>query len=147
MTLATRALVATLCAMLATAADGAPRTPAKPAPTATPTPTPTPAPVETPPPYEPQLLRLSELMGALYYLRDLCHAGDGAQFRDKMAGLLEAEAHGEARKATLAGAFNKGARDYALTYRTCNATAEDIIARFLDESGRIARDIAGRYGG
>jgi uncharacterized protein (TIGR02301 family) len=150
MKLAARGLAGALCAMLATAAAGAPpppQQPAKPAPAATPAPTPAPAPVETPPPYEPQLLRLSELMGALYYLRDLCHAGDGAEFRDKMAGLLEAEAHGEARKATLAGAFNKGLRDYALTYRTCNGTAQDVIARFLDESGRIARDIAGRYGG
>jgi uncharacterized protein (TIGR02301 family) len=86
-------------------------------------------------------------MGALYYLRDLCQAGDGAQFRDKMARLLEAEAHTEERKATLAGAFNKGFGDYSLTYRTCTGNAQDVIAHYLDESSHIARDIAGRYGG
>ena len=113
---------------------------APPAPTATATP-------EPPPPYEPQLLRLAELMGALFYLRDLCQAGDGDQFREKMARLLEAEAHTEERKATLAGAFNRGFGDYALTYRTCTPSAQEVIANYLDESGRIARDIASRYGG
>ena len=123
----------------------APAPPAKPA--ATPAPAATPTPTETAPPYEPQLLRLAELMGALFYLRDLCQAGDGAEFRDKMARLLEAEAHTEERKATLAGAFNRGFGDYSLTYRSCTATAREVISSYLDESARIARDIASRYGG
>ena len=93
------------------------------------------------------MLRLAELMGALFYLRDLCHAGDGDAFRDKMARLLEAEAHTEERKATLAGAFNRGFGDYALTYRKCTPSAKEVIAHYLEESGRIARDVAGRYGG
>jgi uncharacterized protein (TIGR02301 family) len=123
-----------------------PKPPPKPA--ATPAPAvPTPTPTETPPPYEPQLLRLAEMMGALFYLRDLCHAGDGEAFREKMARLLEAEAHTEERKATLAGAFNRGFGDYALTYRKCTPSAEEVIAHYLEESGRIARDVAGRYGG
>jgi uncharacterized protein (TIGR02301 family) len=123
-----------------------PKPPPKPATTPAPA-VPTPTPTETPPPYEPQLLRLAELMGALFYLRDLCHAGDGEAFREKMARLLEAEAHSEERKATLAGAFNRGFGDYALTYRKCTPSAEEVIAHYLEESGRIARDVAGRYGG
>ena len=143
-----RALAVALVLWLAAgplAAQTPPKPPPKPA--ATPAPTPAPTPTETPPPYEPQLLRLAELMGALSYLRDLCQAGDGPQFRDKMARLLEAEAHSEPRKETLAGAFNRGFGDYALTYRTCNASAKEVISHYLEESGRIARDIAGRYGG
>ena len=141
-----RALAVALALLLAIEplAAQTPKPPPKPAVTPTPTPTPTP---ETPPPYEPQLLRLAELMGALSYLRDLCQAGDGDQFRAEMARLLEAEAHTDERKATLAGAFNRGFGDYALTYRTCTANAHEVIAHYLDESGRIARDIAGRYGG
>jgi uncharacterized protein (TIGR02301 family) len=142
-----RALAAALALAVATAAPAASPPPVKPSATPQPTPTPTPTPVEAPPPYEPQLLRLAELMGALFYLRDLCQAGDGAEFRDKMARLLEAEAHSEPRKETLAGAFNRGFGDYALTYRTCNASAKEVISHYLEESGRIARDIAGRYGG
>ena len=119
-------------------------TPAKPAAAAE---QPAPPPAEPPPPYEPQLLRLAEVIGALSYLRDLCGDGDGATFRAKFAGLLETEAATPARKETLAGAFNRGFRDYELTYRACTPTAREIVARFLDEAGRIARDVANRYGG
>lgn len=128
------------------AAQSPPAKPAAPVPTPPPSPAPTPT-TAPPPPYEPQLLRLSELMGALSYLRDLCKAGDGAEFRAKMAKLLEAEAATQERKELLAGAFNRGFSDYNLTYRTCTPSAEEIVARFLDEFGRIARDIASRYGG
>jgi uncharacterized protein (TIGR02301 family) len=104
-------------------------------------------PAEPPPPYEPQLLRMAEVIGALSYLRDLCGAGDGATFRAKFASLLETEGNTPARKETLAGAFNRGFRDYEMTYRACTPAAQEIVARFLEEAGRIARDVANRYGG
>jgi uncharacterized protein (TIGR02301 family) len=146
-----RTLAAVVALALAITPLAAQTRPAKPAaspqPAPTPSTTPTPAPPEPPPPYEPQLLRLSELMGALSYLRDLCQAGDGAEFREKMSRLLEAETHSETRKETLAGAFNRGFDDYELTYRACTPAAREIVARFLDESARIAKDVANRYGG
>lgn len=115
---------------------------------------PTPAPTEqapptpaAPPPYEPQLLRMAEVIGTLSYLRDLCGDGDGATFRAKFANLLETEGNTPSRRETLAGAFNRGLRDYELTYRTCTPAAREIIAHFLDEAARIARDVANRYGG
>jgi uncharacterized protein (TIGR02301 family) len=120
----------------------------------TPPPRPAPSPPEQsapqpgdPPPYEPQLLRLAEIVGALSYLRDICGAGDGATFRAKFSSLMETEANTAARKEALAGAFNRGLRDYELTYRACTPAAQDIVARYLDEAGRIARDVANRYGG
>jgi uncharacterized protein (TIGR02301 family) len=100
-----------------------------------------------PPPYEPQLLRLSEIMGALAYLRDLCGAPDADAFRAKMAALLEVEAKTDARKERLAGAYNRGFEGYALTYRACTPAAHEIVARFLDEAARISKDLANRYGG
>jgi uncharacterized protein (TIGR02301 family) len=102
---------------------------------------------EPPPPYEPQLLRLSEIMGALAYLRDLCGAPDADAFRAKMAALLEVEAKTDARKERLAGAYNRGFEGYALTYRACTPAAHEIVARFLDEAARISKDLANRYGG
>jgi uncharacterized protein (TIGR02301 family) len=107
---------------------------------------PAPAP-EPPPPYEPQLLRLAELMGALAYLRDLCGAHDADAFHAKMASLLEAEAKSESRKASLAGAYNSGFRGYELSYRVCTPAAHEIIVRFLDEAAKISTDVANRYGG
>lgn len=163
---------APLSAAAQTGRAGRPPTPAaEPTPTPTPTPTnapaatarpanpavnaaqpapaasPTPAQPEAPPPYEAQLLRLAELIGALTYLRDLCDDGDGAAFRAKFADLVDAEGTTDARKESLAGAFNRGFRDYELTYRACTPTAREIVARFLDEAGRIAKDVANRYSG
>ena len=124
--------------------------PAKPtAPAAKPSPAApqSPAQPDAPPPYEAQLLRLAELIGALTYLRDLCGDGDGADFRAKFADLVAAEGTTDARQQSLAGAFNRGFRDYELTYRACTPIAREIVARFLDEASRIAKDVATRYSG
>ncbi len=99
-----------------------------------------------PPPYEPQLLRLSEILGALSYLRDLCGPEDGEDWRVKMSALLEAEAKTGQRRSKLTGAFNRGFRGYETTYRSCTPNARSAISRYLDEGGRIAHDIAYRYG-
>jgi len=102
---------------------------------------------EPPPPYEPQLLRLAEIIGALAYLRDLCGAHDADAYRAKMASLLEIEAKSQTRKESLAGAYNRGFRGYELSYRVCTPAAREIIARFLNETARISTDLANRYGG
>lgn len=131
-------LAATLCCAAAGAQSQAPK----------PAATPTPAPVEEPaPPYEAQLLRLSELMGALAYLRELCAPGEGETFRAKMAGLLDAEAKTPPRKELLAGAYNRGFQDYELSYAACTPSARAVVARFLDETGRLAKDVSDRFGG
>jgi uncharacterized protein (TIGR02301 family) len=100
-----------------------------------------------PPPYEPQLLRLSEIMGALAFLRPLCGATDGPDWRKRMSGLIDAEASSSARRDRLAGAFNKGYRGFALVYRACTPSAELAISRYLDEGGRLTRDLTTRFGG
>ncbi len=106
----------------------------------------TPRRADVAPPYEPQLLRLSELLGALAYLQDLCGHHQGDVWRAKMAALLDAEAKTPLRKERLAGAFNRGFQGYALTYRLCTPNAQAIISRFLAKSGEIAHDVAHRYG-
>lgn len=105
-----------------------------------------PAAAEPAPPYEPQLLRLSELLGALTYLQDLCGGQKGDIWRDKMTALMDAETQDETRRDRLAGAYNRGFTGYELNYRQCTPNAEAIITRFLNESGRIARDVTRRYG-
>ena len=107
----------------------------------------TPPAAERPPPYEPQLLRLAQMMGALAYLRDLCGAGDGKKFRAGMTGLLDAEGVSESRRGLLAGAYNRGCQDYQTTYRSCTPAANEIINRYLSETARLAAEVAGRYGG
>lgn len=100
-----------------------------------------------PPPYEAQMIRLSEVIGGLAFLRDLCAAGDGDEWRGKMTALLDAEAPNGPRRDKYVAAFNRGFRGYELTYRACTPNARIAIARYLDEAGRISHDIAYRYGG
>ena len=116
-----------------------PASPVKPAPAAPAKP--------APPPYEADLLRLSELMGALAYLRDVCHDGDGASFRQQIAGLIAADPRSQEEKDQLAGAFNRGFDGYRLTYRVCTSNARAAIAAYLAESERLAREVAARYSG
>jgi uncharacterized protein (TIGR02301 family) len=99
-----------------------------------------------PPPYEPQMMRLSEILGALSFLRDLCGARDGDEWRGKMSALLEAEAKSGPRRQKLTSAFNRGFRGYEITYRSCTPNAQLVISRYLDEGSRLARDITYRYG-
>ena len=101
-----------------------------------------------PPPYEPQLLRLSEILGALAFLQDLCGAErDGEELRKQMTALIDAEAGTPPRKARFAGAYNKGFRGFEQTYTSCTANARLVVARYLAEGQQIAREVASRYGG
>lgn len=97
--------------------------------------------------YEGPMLRLAETLGALAFLRDLCGAGDGAQWRERMQALLDAEGASEARRARLAGAFNRGLQNYAAVYRACTPNAELALSRRLAEGRRLTRDLAARWGG
>lgn len=103
------------------------------------------SPPETPPPYEPQLLRLAEILGALAHLRNVCGAEDAGQWRSRMGNLIETEARSAARKAKLAGAYNRGFRGYEISHRACTPGARNAIARFMDEGEKLTRSIADRY--
>jgi uncharacterized protein (TIGR02301 family) len=96
-------------------------------------------------PFDNDLVRLSEILGALHYLRPLCGSNDGGKWRNEMQALVDAEAQGGERKARLTAAFNRGYRDYQQNYRTCTPAAEVVIRRYLDEGSKIARDMTARY--
>lgn len=98
------------------------------------------------PPYEEDINRLSEILGALHYLRALCDAGEGQVWRDKMGELLEAEAPSEARRARLVDSFNRGYRGFRNAYTHCTESAVFVIDRYVKEGGDISARIASRYG-
>jgi len=79
-------------------------------------------------PYDDKLMRLSEILGAVHYLRELCGANDGQLWRDKMRELTEAEGSSALRRARLTRSFNKA----------CTASAQTAITRFLAEAAQIA---------
>ena len=100
-----------------------------------------------PPPYEKELLRLAEVMGSLAFLRSLCAAKDAPEWPRRMQALLDAEGTTPARKERLAGAYNRGYRGFAVTYRICTDSAAEATARYLKEGEALSRGIAGRFGG
>jgi uncharacterized protein (TIGR02301 family) len=142
-------VMASVAALLLAEAQAAEAPAPKPEPKAAPKTAPPASPTAPagPPPYEAQLLRMAEMIGALAYLRDLCGAGDGAEFRSKMKSLLEANGIAEPQRDLLAGAYNRGFGGYSLTYRTCTPAAYEVIARYLTETARLAALVASRYGG
>jgi uncharacterized protein (TIGR02301 family) len=97
-------------------------------------------------PYDPQLLRLAEILGALTYLRGLCGDKDADAWHKRMQALLDAEGTTAVRKDRLAGAYNRGVEGYELSYRSCTANAHTIIERFLAEGSQIAKEVENRFG-
>jgi uncharacterized protein (TIGR02301 family) len=93
------------------------------------------------------LLRLAEIIGALAWLTELCGDRPGDQWRQQMATLMDAEAATTQRRERLAGSYNRGFRGYSAMHRRCTPSAQLVITRFLDEGGRIARDVANRFSG
>lgn len=89
-------------------------------------------------PYDAQLLRLSEILGAIHYLRELCGAEEGQLWRDQMKEILRSEGSTAIRRAKLVKSFNKGYRGYRRTYRSCNESAKVAIARFMEEGSDLA---------
>jgi uncharacterized protein (TIGR02301 family) len=89
-------------------------------------------------PYDDRLMRLSEILGAIHYLRELCGANEGQEWRDRMRELLDSEGTTALRRAKLTRSFNQGYNSYSRTYRACSATAHTAISRFLTEGAQIA---------
>jgi uncharacterized protein (TIGR02301 family) len=98
-----------------------------------------------PAPYDADLMRLSEILGALHYLRPLCGANEGNKWRDQMQALLGAEAQSGDRHDRLVASFNNGYRAFQRTYRTCTPAAIVVVRRYLDEGAKISREITARF--
>jgi uncharacterized protein (TIGR02301 family) len=96
--------------------------------------------------YEAELIQLSEILGALHYLRPLCGGAEQGQWRTEMQALIDAAALPADRRTLLVTSFNRGYTAYEQTYRTCTPAARVAVQRFLDEGSRLSRDIALRYG-
>jgi uncharacterized protein (TIGR02301 family) len=96
-------------------------------------------------PFDADLQRLSEILGALHYLRTLCGSNEGQKWREQMEALVEAEVPAGERRQRMVASFNRGYRGFQQTYRSCTPAADIAIRRYLDEGARIARDITARY--
>ena len=100
---------------------------------------------ETPAPYDATLQRFSEILGALSYLRGVCGFSDAQTWRNQMQALVDAETPRGERRAKMVASFNRGYRIFQQSYRTCTPAASEVIARYLDEGAKIAREVTARY--
>ncbi len=132
-------LVALAAACPAAAQTAAPAAPA--ATTAT-------SPAETKPaPYDGRLERLSEILGAVHYLRNLCLKDGEDNWRKAMEDLISMEAGSEAsRKERLTAAFNRGYRSFASVYSSCTDQAVVAEERYRIEGATLATEITARFG-
>ncbi len=99
-----------------------------------------------PPAYDAQMMRLSEILGALHYLRELCDAKEGQLWRGKMEELISKEEPTDERKAQMIARFNQGFRGFRETYRECTGSAVEANNRYLKEGAKLALEIPSRFG-
>lgn len=146
-------LITALVALPVAAQQRTTRPPAASAPAPQPAPPAPVAPESPAPAYEPQLLLLAEILGALTFLSDLCRDSlppDAAQtsdlWRTKMRELIDVETTTSGQKERYAGAFNRGFIGYQTTYRACTASGRLALQRLTADGVQLAHEIANRYG-
>ncbi|WP_455272157.1 TIGR02301 family protein [Rhizobium herbae] len=102
---------------------------------------------EKPAPYDARLLRLSEILGSVHYLRTLCKDAGADTWRQSMQDLLDKEAKGEVdRRARMTAAFNRGYRTFASVYTACTPPAVVADERYRAEGATLASEITARFG-
>ena len=104
-----------------------------------------PPPRKLPTPYDHDLQRLSEILGALHFLRGICGSNEGQKWRNEAQALIDAEAPERRPPRSDGASFNRGYRGFQQSYRTCTPAAKIVIRRYLEEGAKIARDITARY--
>lgn len=97
-------------------------------------------------PYDDKLLRLSEILGSVHYLRTICGAKEDNKWRDTMSAILAAEQPGPNRRARLIAHFNRGYRTFSGSYSTCTASALLASERYMEEGAILSKQITQRYG-
>ena len=96
------------------------------------------------PPYQPQMQRLAEILGSLYFLNPLCSDAT-TDWRQQLADLVTLDQPDEDRQQRLYGAFNGGYQAFSRLYRTCTPSAEEALTRLLVEAETTAREIHTRF--
>jgi uncharacterized protein (TIGR02301 family) len=103
-----------------------------------------------PPPANAQekpLVDLSETIGALAFLTQICSpAASPNPWRVRMEVLIESEGDPAGARAAMTGAFNQGFTDYATTYRQCTDAARTARRVLTRDAARMARDLERRFG-
>ncbi|MEN2495260.1 MAG: hypothetical protein TECD_01181 [Hyphomicrobiaceae bacterium hypho_1] len=95
--------------------------------------------------YDQKLYRLSELLGAIHYLRELCASNDGQKWRRNMQELINAEGTSSNRKEIMSHQFNRGYRSLSKIYPHCTNQAKKTINDFIKDSIKTTDDLIVLY--
>lgn len=110
----------------------------------------TPAPKPLLPPANAQerpLLELSEAMGGLAFLTQICSPTTTPNpWLIRMETLVESEGDNSGAREKMTGAYNHGFSDYATTYRQCTDAARAARKVLTRDAARLARDLERRFG-
>lgn len=106
-----------------------------------------PAPAFKPAPYDQKLVELSEILGSLDFIRNLCERDTEPQWKAMMGQLLDSDAKDEpARREKLTAAYNRGYRTFSAIQTTCSAQLRAAAERYRNEGATLATEITTRYG-
>ncbi len=92
--------------------------------------------------YEQNLLRLSEILGAMHYLHQICKAFDNKTWRDQMVDLIRVEKAKGEREQRLTAGFNRGYSTYQDWFTSCTDGANVEIKRFTIEGSELSTWLA-----
>lgn len=96
---------------------------------------------------EKPLLELSEAMGGLAFLTQICSpATNPNPWLIRMEALVDSEGDNSGAREKMTGAYNHGFSDYATTYRQCTEAARAARKVLTRDAARLARDLERRFG-
>ena len=99
-----------------------------------------------PTPFDAELLRLSEILGAVTYLDGLCGSSGSQAWRAAMQDLIEAQRMTPEDRRRYVDVFNRGHRTFASVHRVCTDRTRFVLDRYFAEGAAIATRIEDRFG-
>jgi uncharacterized protein (TIGR02301 family) len=98
------------------------------------------------PPVEADLMRFSEILGAVAYLDALCGSSDAAVWRGRMQALIAAQQMTPEDRRRYVDAYNRGHRTFASVHRACTERTRLVLEAYFAEGTEIAVRIDERFG-
>lgn len=96
--------------------------------------------------YDADLLRLSEILGALSWLDGICGGADPGVWRRQMDALIGAQRMDSDDRRRYVDVFNRGHRTFAAVHRTCTAQTRFVIDTYFREGVAITARLEDRFG-
>ncbi|MGV8998316.1 MAG: TIGR02301 family protein [Parvibaculaceae bacterium] len=88
------------------------------------------------------LTRLSQILGTIHHLRDICGANDGPLWRNKMIDMINAANLDPEKRQVLIAQFNDAYYDAQADFPNCSDEAAKRANRLFDEAERLASGLS-----